>query len=152
MSERNLVVVAILLALAGAPAAEEAETEETAIEEAAADRIIFTVTGFKNDKGHLRCGLFPEDGWLDTSVRSVDAEIAGARAVCEFLGVPAGTYGISSYHDKNDNGKMDLGFMRIPKEGYAASNDARGSFGPPKFADAKFTYGGGQLELASEIR
>ena len=63
-----------------------------------------------------------------------------------------GTYGISSYHDKNDNGRMDLGAMRIPKEAYAASNDARGSFGPPKFEDAKFTYEGGLLELSAEIR
>ena len=146
MPIRTLAILAVLLSLAGAPAAEEAAAE------APADRILFIVTGFKNDKGHLQCGLFAEDDWLGTAVRSVKAEIEDARAVCEFSGVPAGTYGISSYHDKNDNGKMDLGLMRIPKEAYAASNGARGSFGPPKFEDAGFSYEGGLLELASEIR
>ena len=151
MPPRHLVTFAILLTLAGAAAAEEATTDG-ATPDASADRIVFTVTGFKNDRGCLRCGLFPAESWLDASVLSVDAEIRDARAVCVFSGVPAGTYGISSYHDKNDNGKMDLGMMRIPKEDYAASNGAKGSFGPPKFEDARFTYEGGLLELASEIR
>ena len=146
MTSRTLLLLALLLSPAVVPAAEEAVGAESD------DRIVFTVTGFKNDKGRLRCALFHEDGWLDVSVRSIDAEIEDGRAVCEFPGVPAGTYGISSYHDKNDNGKMDLGVMRIPKEDYAASGGARGSFGPPKFADAGFTYEGGRLELSSEIR
>ena len=72
--------------------------------------------------------------------------------MCEFTDVPAGTYGISSYHDKNDNGRMDRGVMRIPKEDHATSNDARGSFGPPEFEDARFDYEGGLLELSAEIR
>ncbi len=41
--------------------------------------------------------------------------------------------------------------MRIPKEAYAASNNARGSFGPPKFKDARFDYPGGLLELSAEM-
>ena len=146
MPTRTHLILALLLSAAGAAAAEESTAAESE------DRIVFTVTGFKNDKGRLRCGLFPEDGWLDVSVRSVDAAIEDGRAVCEFTDVTPGTYGISSYHDKNDNGKMDLGMMRIPKEDYAASGGARGSFGPPKFADAGFAYEGGRLELSSEIR
>lgn len=141
---RLLLILPFLLSPCAALADEAAEEP--------ADRILFTVTGFKNDQGSLRCGLFPEDGWLDASVLSTVAEIDGARAVCEFEDVPAGTYGISSYHDRNDNGRMDLGRMRMPKEDYAASNDARGSFGPPKFEDARFDYRGGLLELSAEIR
>ncbi len=33
---------------------------------------------------------------------------------------------------------MDFGFFFIPQEGYGASNDAKGNFGPPKFDDAGF--------------
>jgi hypothetical protein len=43
---------------------------------------------------------------------------------------------------KNSNGKLDRNFMGSPKEGVGASNDAKGSFGPPKFADARFTFKG----------
>lgn len=141
----SCLLILLILLLPFNAVAEEATDEP-------ADRIVFTVTGFKNDKGSLSCGLFPEDGWLDKSVLSVSAKIKDARAVCEFEGVPPGIYGISSYHDKNDNGKLDLGFMRIPKEDFAASNDARGSFGPPKFEDAKFTYEGAFLELSAKIQ
>ena len=166
MPARILCLLTTVLCLAGSPAAgspgdgtpgdgtpsdEEASTGASAAG-TPGGRILFIVTGFRNDKGRLRCGLFSEAGWLDVSVRSVAAEIEDARGVCEFTGVPAGTYGISSYHDKNDNGRMDLGVMRIPKEAYAASNDARGSFGPPAFADARFIYEGGLLELAADIR
>ncbi len=129
-----------------------AETKAEEVAETPSDRILFTVTGIKNDKGTLRCGLFPESTWLDTSVRSVVAEIIDSRAVCQFEEVPPGTYGISSYHDKNDNGRMDRGAMGIPKEAYAASNNARGSFGPPKFEDAAFIYEGGQLELSAKMK
>lgn len=139
-----LLIFALVL-LPAAATAEEAAEEPT-------EGILFTVTGFKNDKGSLRCGLFPADSWLGTSVQSASAEIEDSRAVCKFENVPPGTYGISSYHDKNDNGRMDLGVMRIPKEDYAASNGARGSFGPPKFEDARFDYEGGLLELSAEVR
>ena len=33
---------------------------------------------------------------------------------------------------------MDTNFLGIPKEPIACSNNAKGSFGPPKFKDAKF--------------
>ncbi len=144
MLARPLLMLAIVLlplaALAEEPAAE------------AADRITFTVTGLKSDKGTLRCGLFPEDSWMENSVGSADAKVENARAVCEFEDLPAGTYGINAYHDKNDNGRLDVGFMRIPKEDYAASNNARSSFGPPKIEDARFVYEGGLLELSAKIR
>ncbi len=145
MSTSRLLLLLTILMLPAAAMAEESADE-------ANDRIVFTVTGFKNDKGMLRCALFDETNWLGSSVRSVAAEIIDSRAVCEIESVPPGTYGISSYHDKNDNGRMERGAMGIPKEAYATSNDARGSFGPPKFEDAAFTYDGGRLELSAEMR
>jgi uncharacterized protein (DUF2141 family) len=41
--------------------------------------------------------------------------------------------------------------MGMPKEGVGASNDAKGSFGPPKFADARFSYNGGSQELTIHL-
>ncbi|GAA0872283.1 hypothetical protein GCM10009117_14300 [Gangjinia marincola] len=55
-----------------------------------------------------------------------------------FDNVPDGVYAISLYHDENSDGKLNTNMVGIPKEDYAASNNAKGSFGPPKWADAKF--------------
>ncbi len=115
------------------------------------DEIRFRVTGLRSDEGALVCGLFPRESWLKTGSPGEDDRIEGGEATCLFKDVPAGTYGISAYHDENGNGKLDSNFFRIPKEGTAASNDARGKMGPPKFEDARFVYEGGVLELEAAM-
>ncbi len=115
--------------------------------------IRFRVTGLRGDDGTLACGLFVEENWLRAG--AVDGEggaIVEGEAVCRFRGVAPGTWAISAYHDENDNGRLDTGFMRIPKEGTAASNNAYRKFGPPRYRDAKFEYRGGVLELEAEMR
>ena len=42
------------------------------------------------------------------------------------------------FHDENENGELDTGFLGIPKEDYAFSNNASGVFGPPSYDKAKF--------------
>jgi uncharacterized protein (DUF2141 family) len=54
--------------------------------------------------------------------------------------LPYGEYAIKLYHDENENGKMDRNMMGIPKEDYAFSNNAKGSFGPADYEDAKFEF------------
>lgn len=46
---------------------------------------------------------------------------------------PYGEYALSAIHDNNLNGKLDTGFMRIPKKPYGSSNNAKASFGPANF-------------------
>lgn len=105
----------------------------------------------ENDRGRVRCALFREKGWLEVPVRAADASISGKRGRCIFAGVPAGTFGISAFHDENVNGKLDTNFLGMPTEDYCASRGARGSFGPPSFEDAKFSYRGGKLRLACRM-
>ena len=66
------------------------------------------------------------------------SDIHNSKSIVLLAGIPQGTYAIACYHDENDNGKLDSNFLGIPKEGTGASNNARGSIGPPKFKDAKF--------------
>lgn len=47
------------------------------------------------------------------------------------------SYAIAVYHDKNNNGKLDTNIFGIPSEVYGFSNDARGTFGPPSYSEAK---------------
>lgn len=104
-------------------------------------------TATRNANGVVRCGLFERKGWLKKPVRSAVAKINGRDALCKFSRVPKGEYGISAFHDENSNGKLDTNLLGMPTEDYCASRNARGTFGPPSFDDAKFKYSGGAKRL-----
>ena len=114
------------------------------------------VVGLHSNDGEVYCALYSSaDGFPDgfaKAAKTTTAKITNEQAVCELPGVTPGDYAISVFHDENSNGKLDRNFMGMPKEGVGASNDAKGSFGPPKFADARFPYKGGPQELMIHLR
>ncbi|MEM7586255.1 MAG: DUF2141 domain-containing protein [Acidobacteriota bacterium] len=130
--------------------AQPAASLDSAGAESAAE-IRFVVNGLRKAKGTLRCALYVGENWLSRTAAGSNVAVESDREQCVFRDVAPGTYGISAYHDANDNGELDSNVMRIPKEGIAASNDARARFGPPKFEEARFEYEGGVLELEAEI-
>ena len=69
--------------------------------------------------------------------------------IATFENLRLGTYALSLYHDENNNGMLDTNFFGIPKEPYGFSNDARGTFGPPKYTAAQFEFikDGQQVEI-----
>ncbi|MFZ0595697.1 MAG: DUF2141 domain-containing protein [Flavobacterium sp.] len=98
-----------------------------------------SVSGLKNNTGMVRVGLYNSDGtFLKTIYKSVASKIKNNEATVTFESIPAGEYAISTYHDENNNGKLDKNMMGIPSEDYAASNNAKGFMGPPAYKDAKF--------------
>jgi uncharacterized protein (DUF2141 family) len=66
---------------------------------------------------------------------------------CQFSGIAPGTYAVSVFHDENSNGKLDINFIGIPREGVGASNNARGHFEPPGFDPAAFQFPRGRVDL-----
>lgn len=102
--------------------------------------------------GVVRCGLFERNGWLKTVVASATVRATGATVLCAFDKVRPGTYGLSAFHDRNSNGKLDTNFLGMPTEDYCASNNARGVLGPPSFDDAKFTFRGGTARLEAQLK
>ena len=58
--------------------------------------------------------------------------------------VVGNTYAIAVFHDANGNKYLDKNFLGIPTEKYGFSNNARGTFGPPYYSDAKFKVYSGQ--------
>ena len=101
-----------------------------------------SVSGLKNNTGVVKVGLYNSDEtFLKTTYKSVVSEIKNNEATVTFIGIPAGEYAISTYHDENNNGKLDRNAMGIPSEDYAASNNAKGFMGPPAYKDAKFVIG-----------
>ena len=129
---RKSVLVLLTLAIT-APAA------------ALADTLTITVTGVRDDKGTVRAAIYDNEASFPKLGEARAAAIVKAaageiRLVIENL--PPGRYAVAAFHDENDNGKLDRDSLGIPTEGYGFSNDARGSFGPPKFAQAAFQLGG----------
>lgn len=106
--------------------------------------IVVVIIGFRSDDGLVRVTLydspsgFPND--LSKALDSEAAEIEGGQARVVFPRYSHGTYAVGLFHDENRNGVMDTNLLGVPREGYGASNDARGRLGPPRFQDAAFEH------------
>jgi uncharacterized protein (DUF2141 family) len=109
---------------------------------ASAQNVTLTVntSGFRNNEGKVKVGLYNEEGkFLKETYLGVFSEIKDLKATVQFKNLPVGIYAVSIYHDENNSGKLETGVFGIPKEDVACSNNAKGSMGPPKYVDAKFT-------------
>jgi uncharacterized protein (DUF2141 family) len=144
---RAFLAVGCAAALAGFVSISTAETD---------DRIKVEVVGLHSADGDVKCALFkgaegfPADS--SKAIKTTSGPIHDGTAECDFDRVAASEYGISVYHDENSNGKLDRNFVGMPKEGVGASNDAAGTFGPPPFDRARFTYSGGVKTVTIHIR
>lgn len=99
------------------------------------------VTGLKSDAGSLVLKVYDsEQTWLsDDTVALEERDLApgdSGQTVSIPVQLKPGRYGLSVYHDKNSNGKLDSNFIGIPKEPVGLSNDHRPKFGPPRFEKA----------------
>lgn len=137
----------LLIALVALPlAAESADTGTLEI----------TVEGVRSSAGRVLCDLhtsaetFPKHP--EKAKERTTAPIVDGKAVCTFVGVPPGTYAVAAFHDENANGQLDANFLGIPREGVAVSRDAKGFFGPPSFADARFPYSGPLQRLVVHLK
>ena len=103
------------------------------------------------------CSLYaaPGDGFPtapEKAIRRMSTGIQSGGALCQFDGLPAGVYAAAMIHDENGNRKLDTNWMGIPTEGYGASRDAKGRFGPPRFEDAAFSYSGGSVRVPVQVQ
>ena len=104
-------------------------------------KLSMTFKGLRNTKGKILVGLFnSEKGFpkeADAALKRISVTLE-ERVVprIEISRLSPGSYAVSALHDENDNQKLDTNWIGIPREGVAASRDAKGSFGPPKYRDA----------------
>lgn len=111
----------------------------------AQNRILVDITNFDSDKGILLAGLYnTEDSFLKKEFLGQQASIKNKKVSLDFSDIPDGTYAISVFHDKDENGELTTNFLGIPKEAHGSSNNAPARFGPPKWKDASFEVKNGQ--------
>jgi uncharacterized protein (DUF2141 family) len=144
---RTVCAALVAVAIAGSIAAAQARKPSCAI--------AVEMSGFRSDKGKALVALFrTAKGFPDKpahAVRRVPVVIRKGKARVTLSRLPPGPYAVAVLHDEDDNRKMKTGFLGRPAEGYGASRDARGRFGPPKFDDARLSLRAGQT-LRAPIR
>jgi uncharacterized protein (DUF2141 family) len=109
----------------------------------AQNKISVEVQNIKPRSGKVYIGLYnSESTFLGVKYKSEVAIVDSNSITVIFDNIPNGTYAISTFHDANNNDKMDKGMFGIPKEGYGFSNNAKGMFGPAEYKDASFKVSG----------
>lgn len=112
------------------------------------------VKGFRSDEGKANIIMY-KDAYTfpdkpDRSFHNIWTTIKKGYVDATFENVPYGEYAFAAYHDENDNHRLDLSIIGIPKEGVAISNDAKG-FIMPRFKDAKVLLNGPNKTIVMTI-
>jgi uncharacterized protein (DUF2141 family) len=104
--------------------------------------LVVNVSGMKNGNGKINFALYnsassfnqPNQAYKEIFLNAVPNNITFTLD-----SLPAGEYSFAVFHDENNNLEIDQNWLGIPSEGFAFSNNAMGSFGPPTYTQAKFT-------------
>lgn len=98
-----------------------------------------TITGVKKTTGTVLVSLFDSPAtFMKKSLDNKNVAVKGDTVEVIFNDLPAGEYAVTLFHDENDNGKMDTGQYGIPIEAYGFSNNAKATYGPPRYDACKF--------------
>jgi uncharacterized protein (DUF2141 family) len=98
--------------------------------------LIVNVKKFKNNDG-LAYVMLQDPTQKSLQQQWIKIEKNETQAI--FNNLKSGKYAVRSYHDENNNKKMDTDFLGIPKESWGCSNNIRPHFAAPKFEDMIFT-------------
>lgn len=104
-------------------------------------RLTLKITGINEVKGELGIGLYSnKEAWLNKGHEFVLKRVlvTEKEEMIIYKNVPQGVYGISVYHDENNNGKIEKNLIGFPQEGFGFSNNIRPRFKAPAFKHAAF--------------
>ena len=113
------------------------------------------IHGLESDEGSVAVALFDSATSFEQRTAAValgTVEPGDGHATWSVADLPAGIYAVAVYHDLNDNGELDRTTLGPPSEPYGFSNDARGTFGPPKFNNAAIELRPGQQTVQIRVR
>ena len=113
------------------------------------------IGGLESDEGSVAVALFDSSESFDQRTDAVASQTVAPRdglATWSVADLPAGMYAVAVFHDLNDNGELDRTTLGPPAEPYGFSNDARGTFGPPRFDKAAFELPPGLHTIQIQVR
>lgn len=127
------------VALADGGATQTVTTEAITPGAAGTFTLTVTVTGVKSDRGQIMAGLLKADtaAGVARNAGGMAAPAVEGTTTLTFTGLSEGGYAVRLFHDENGDGEMSSNMFGIPVEGFAFSNGARSSFGPPDFTAMK---------------
>ena len=97
------------------------------------------VSGLRSQEGNVHIALYNDPDRFpksDGMILRAEVPILEGAARHKFTGLTHKLYAVAVYHDENDNDEFDQGFLGVPLEDYAFSNNASVFMGPPSFARA----------------
>lgn len=110
---------------------------------AAQHRLEITIKGIEKAEGSILVAVYnSEESFMKKHLLSGKQKAAANQVTIVIENVKPGEYALTTFHDENDNNKLDTNFLGIPNEPYGFSNDAKGSFGPPSFEKARVKVDG----------
>ena len=105
--------------------------------------LVVILKNFPNDDGFAMVALTNSQENYEAEGEAFmgeTARIKEKKAEVRFSSLPYGEYAIKVFHDEDEDNELDTNFLGIPSEAFGFSNNARGSFGPAAWEDAKFTF------------
>ncbi|MFN4122802.1 MAG: DUF2141 domain-containing protein [Flavobacteriales bacterium] len=106
------------------------------------EHINITVTGIRDIVGTMNVALYNNASSFNNpnqAYKQLFIPVNATSMTMKFDSIPPGEYAFGLFHDENNNQVLDQNFLGIPKEGFAFSNNAMGTFGPPSWNQSKFT-------------
>lgn len=99
------------------------------------------LVNLRSHKGSVRVCLTADPTNFPACIddaQAVTRSIPATATSLTFDGLARGDYAVAVIHDENNNRKLDT-FAGIPREGFGFSRNPAVTFGPPRFAAARFT-------------
>jgi uncharacterized protein (DUF2141 family) len=118
-------------------------------------KLTLLINGLRSEDGVVCVSLFssedgfPRDG--TKAIRNSCVPITDTPLAVSF-DVPYGNYAVSLLHDENQDGRLNTGFLGIPREGIGFSNNPRIIAGTPSFATTKFEFMQGSDDVQVNIK
>lgn len=98
-------------------------------------KLKIVIQDLENNTGVVHLELLDED---ENHFKGYTEKIINNESIIIIDSLKTGKYAFRYIHDENNNKEMDTNWLGIPKEGYGFSNNASGTFGPPKFSKTLF--------------
>lgn len=98
-------------------------------------KLKIVIQDLDNNEGNVMVDLLNEN---EQHIKGYSGKVCDNECTIVADSLKPGKYAFRYFHDENSNNDLDTYWVGVPKEGYGFSNNAKGTFGPPKFKKTVF--------------